>query len=333
MYQSKIIEGFFTEWIVPEIAGRHCIVVTDRNVEALFRDRFPVGPRVVLRPGERQKTLPTVEYLYRAFMEHGVDRHSLILGVGGGVVTDMTGFAASTYMRGIPFAFAPTTLLAQVDAAHGGKNGIDFNGYKNLVGTFAPAEFILLDFSFLQTLPEREFRCGASEMIKIAAISDIGLFEQMENRSEVPIFVDNSDFRRMAYRSIQGKLDIVSADATERGKRKLLNFGHTVGHALERMNGLPHGEAVALGMIVEAELAVSWGVLSQLHLSRLKDLLSKFGLPTRAEYDPDALCDNITKDKKKKRADIDFVLLTSLGKARIRTTAWDELRGALHDLR
>lgn len=275
------------------------VVVTDTVVRSLHGERFPGWPVVEIGTGEGAKTLETAMEIYRAFLRHEVDRSSLVVAIGGGIVCDVAGFAASTFLRGLPFGFVPTTLLAQVDASVGGKNGVNLLGYKNLVGTFTQPAFVLCDLDLLRTLPEAEVRNGLAEVVKQAAVSDEGLFAFLEANSAAALRLEPGVIDRIVHDALKAKIGIVSGDEREKGERRKLNFGHTIGHAVEKVHAFRHGEAVALGMKAAARLSVAMGLLSPGDEERIGRLLAAFGLPKGTEIDAGLVGDALRKDKKR----------------------------------
>jgi 3-dehydroquinate synthase len=321
-----------------ERLNAHCdatkrVIVTDRRVRALHGALFPPWEVIEIGRGERSKTLATVNRLYEAFLQHEVDRSSLVVAVGGGLVCDVAGYAASTYLRGLRFGFVPTTLLAQVDASVGGKNGVNFKGYKNLVGTFTQPRFVLCDFSLLRTLPAPELKNGFAEAIKTAAVSDAQLFSFLEATWKGALSLEPGPIERIIYDCLALKSRIVSLDEKEKGERRKLNFGHTVGHALEKVNHLRHGEAVSLGMVAAAKLSTRRGLLSRNDAGRIEDLLRKFDLPVKTHADAGPVREALRKDKKRENEEIHFVLLDGIGNARVEPVEIHELDEVLHDLR
>ena len=308
------------------------VIVTDATVRALHGHRFPPWNVVEIGIGEGSKTLETVDSIYEAFLQEGLDRSSFVVAVGGGIVCDVAGFAASTYLRGLPFGFVPTTLLAQVDAAVGGKNGVNLKGYKNLVGTFTQPRFVLCDFDVLKTLPREEVANGFAEVIKHAAIADNSLFTFLEAHVEEALSLDSAVTGRIVHDCLRIKGGIVAGDEREKGERRKLNFGHTLGHAFEKVLHLRHGEAVSLGMAAAARLSAARGLLPYEDVDRLERLLVRFGLPIRARSDGDLIWDALIKDKKRDHGQIHFVLLDAIGSARVLPVGNDELKGVLHDL-
>lgn len=308
------------------------VVIVDRNVLDLYGDKLSQYRLIEVEPGEQQKTLKTVERIYERCFELELDRSSTIVGVGGGIVCDMSGFAASTYLRGIPFGFVPTTLLALVDASVGGKNGVNYHSYKNLVGTFNQPGFVLCDFTFLETLPYNELKNGLAEAIKAALIGDETLFEYIENNRQEIFSLNNEAIQKVVYGSLNVKISIVSRDETEKGERRKLNFGHTIGHAIEKTRGCSHGEAVSVGMVMSAKLSERKGVLAKKDVVRIEELLNYFKLPVRFEGDQEAIMDAIRKDKKREGEDIHFVFLDGLGRSGIEKIKIREFQEALFDL-
>jgi len=282
--------------------------------------------------GERSKTLATVEKMYETFLRAEIDRSSLVLAIGGGLVCDVAGYAASTYLRGLRFGFVPTTLLAQVDASVGGKNGVNFKNYKNLVGTFTQPSFVLCDFSLLKTLSGPELRNGFAEAIKTAAIGDANLFSFFEAAWMEALSLDHGVIERIVYDSLSVKTRIVSLDEKEKGERRKLNFGHTIGHALESLGRLRHGEGVSIGMVAAATLSARRGLIPESDVERLRTLLERFGLPVTAHVDATAVREALRKDKKRENEEIHFVLLDGIGRARVAPVKVSELDGMLHDL-
>ncbi len=330
---SEIVIGESIKNLSKYSKSNKCVIVTDTNVNALCGAFFPSGFEVIeIGIGEQNKTLSTVEKLYEKFLEFGLDRASYVIGIGGGIVCDVTGFAASTYLRGIRFGFVPTTLLAQVDASLGGKNGVNFKGYKNLIGTFNQPEFVLCDFEMLKTLPIRELKSGFAEIIKHAIIADIQLFSYLEKNYENALSLHRTEIEKILYDSFAVKSKIVSMDETEKGERRKLNFGHTLGHAIEKTTGLLHGEAISIGIIAAAKLSLKKGMLTQKDAERVENLISKFGLPTKIKMDKIAVIDAIEKDKKRENKKIRFVLLEKLGRAKIIDIEIDELKGVVSDM-
>ncbi len=289
------------------------IIITDRNVGKLYSSSFPDAEIIEIEPGEKSKNLRTVEHIYERFLDCEIDRHSFVIGIGGGVVCDIAGFAASTYMRGMGFAFVPTTLLAQVDASIGGKNGVNFKGYKNIIGTIDQPDFVLMDHKFFETLPMKEVQNGFAEVIKSAAIYSKDLFRFLEDNQETVPDLESKAIKRIIGETVDIKLQIVSKDEFEEGERRKLNFGHTFGHAIEKNSSYTHGEAVSMGMVMAVDISVSRGLLPPADAERLKRVIKNYGLPHKIDMDTEQLRDAIRKDKKRTGDMVKFVFLKDIG--------------------
>lgn len=307
-------------------------IVTDATVRRLFGQRFPGLPVIEIAPGESAKDLRTVERLHREFLGLELDRSSFVTGIGGGVVCDLTGFAASTYMRGIGFGFVPSTLLAQADAALGGKNGVNVGGMKNIAGLFRQPEHVLIDLSLLTTLPATERLCGLAEIIKHALIASADLFAFLEREAASLLSLDRRVVAWALEESVRIKSGFVEADPLESGERRKLNFGHTLGHALEKAVGSRHGEAVSIGMVAAARLSTARGILSADDTERIERLLERTGLPIRLPIAPGKLFEAMRRDKKRQGGALHFVLLSAIGRSEIVRMTLDELEGYVDDL-
>ncbi|MFA5106552.1 MAG: 3-dehydroquinate synthase [Candidatus Micrarchaeia archaeon] len=311
------------------------VIITDATVKKLHGGKFPKAPVIEIGLGEGNKTLDTVQKIYRRFAELEIERGSTVIGIGGGIVTDVAGFAASTYMRGVDFGFVPTTLVAQADAAIGGKNGVNLDGYKNLVGTIRQPRFVICDFELLRTLPKREMSCGFSEIIKHAAIADAQFFAYLEENVQNAMGFKKTAIEKAVHDALAVKAGIVSEDESEKGGRMKLNFGHTVGHAIEKCVGLPHGEAVSIGMMVAAGISQKRGILAQKDVERLEAVLKQAGLPTsmpKGKAGAAQLLDAVKRDKKRKSGSIMMSLLSGIGKAQVSEVGINELEGILNDI-
>ena len=306
------------------------IIITDVNVGNLYPLDSEAAEVITIGTGEEIKTLDTVRDIYARLISIPADRTSFIVGVGGGIVCDITGFAASTFLRGLRFGFVATTLLAQVDASVGGKNGVNFDGYKNLVGLFHQPEFVICDPEVLKTLPQREISCGLAEIVKHAAIADADLFAFLEKHADDILALDHRAIEKLVLTSVRIKSSIVSRDETEKGERRLLNFGHTFGHAIEKVTGAAHGEAVSLGMAMASAISVKKGLLSAKEDRRLCGLLKKLNLPGDFTSSPQEILDAVAKDKKRAGGRIHFVLLNGIGKAVVEPITLEELKEILY---
>ena len=255
--QSEIFIGPLADILSGVLPEGRVVVVSDSTIDRLYHSVLAQYDTVLIGLGESVKTMQTVEMIYRRFIELGVDRSTFVLAVGGGIVTDVAGFAASTYMRGVKFGFVSTTLLGQVDASVGGKNGVNVDGYKNMAGTFTQPQFVICDPALLRTLPEREFRAGLAEVVKAAIIADADLFGRIERTTFEALRTDTDLLSDAVSAAIRVKADIVECDERESGDRRKLNLGHTLAHAIEKAsNRMNHGEAVAVGTALIAGAAV-----------------------------------------------------------------------------
>ena len=307
------------------------IIITDVNVGQLYPLESMASDVITIGTGEEIKTLDTVRDIYAHLVSSGADRSAFIVGIGGGIVCDITGFVASTFLRGVRFGFVASTLLAQVDASVGGKNGVNFKGYKNMVGLFHQPEFVICDPELLKTLPRKEISCGLAEIVKHGAIADADLFAYLEQQAEDILALDRKAIEKLVLASLGIKSSIVKRDETEKGERRLLNFGHTFGHAIEKVTGVAHGEAVSMGMVIASALSVKKGLLSAEEDQRLRVVLQNLKLPTRLAAHPQKILDAIAKDKKREADQIHFVLLNGIGSALVDQLTLEELKGALNE--
>ncbi|MGE5707624.1 MAG: 3-dehydroquinate synthase [Bacteroidota bacterium] len=305
-------------------SGR-CLLVSDENVEDLYGAIAAESLRAsgyelinaVIPPGEGSKTLPMAESLYRSMIENGLDRSSPVIALGGGVVGDLAGFVASTYQRGVPFIQVPTTLLAQIDSSVGGKVAVNHPLAKNMIGTFYQPKGVSIDPLVLRTLPEREWRGGLAELVKYGVILDAELFETLEQNLLALQQRSTAFLMPLIKRACALKAEVVSQDEKEKGLRAILNFGHTIGHAIEAVAGFgtfTHGEAVAIGMVAAGKLAVKRGEFEPKEHARLLSLLHSLGLPTTVPALPiEALLQAMAVDKKNAGGAIRMVLPQSIG--------------------
>jgi 3-dehydroquinate synthase len=331
-------------------AGRSCgkaLVVTDENVEPFAR-RFAealaavgIAPTTaVVPPGEASKGLDEASRLYDQLIEMKADRHTAVVAVGGGVVGDLAGFVAATFARGLPLLMAPTTLLAMVDSSVGGKVGVNHSRAKNIIGAFHQPAGVWIDTATLATLPPRELRCGLAEVVKYGVILDADFFGYLEHQAVSILALEMSSILHIIVRSCELKADVVSRDEREEtGLRAVLNFGHTVGHAIEAVAGygdrFRHGEAVAVGMVAESRLAERLAWIDAATTDRLVSLLDRFGLPVAAPgLDADALLDAMARDKKNRAGRLRFVLPRRLGRVELTDApSPDDVRAVLEGVR
>ena len=324
--RSRLLVGERLQRVGDYLPAGQIVILTDSTIQNLYADAFPDAPVIDMGTGESAKTLSTVERLYGELVDCEADRGVFVLGIGGGIVCDITGFVASTYMRGTGFGFVSTTLLSQVDASVGGKNGVNFGGFKNMVGVFNQPEFVICDLSMLKSLPAQEVLCGFAEIIKHGAIADARMLDFIEGNRDAALDLDETVIDYLVHRSVEIKAGVVTRDEREHGERRKLNFGHTFGHAIEKLTGVPHGEAVGIGMVLAARLSAEKQLLSANHADRLEKIIHAYGLPIRPPVDRSAMLDTLRKDKKREGDRIHFVFLDDLGRARVEEIELAELR-------
>lgn len=325
--RSRIIVGCVGDLLPRLLPDCRVVVVADTNIDRHYHSLVNRFDHVLIGLGETSKTLLTVDTIYRKFIELGVDRSTFILGIGGGIVTDVAGFAAATYMRGLDFGFISTSLLGQVDASVGGKNGVNVEGYKNMVGTFSQPRFVICDVSMLRTLPKREFRAGLAEIIKSGVIADGELFGMLERCDFATLPNDPELLGSIVYRAMKVKADIVERDEREAGDRRKLNLGHTLAHAIEKNTSkLNHGEAVAVGLSLIAEAAERKGLLSAADRERIANLLTRAGFDLNPPVPMRQMLKAVAKDKKSDGDSIHVVLPTSIGSCNVTRMPLDEFR-------
>ena len=308
-----------------DLDSSNVFLIVDSNIYDLYSKKFHEFENIlVVESVEDSKSLAYLDTLIDKLILLGCNRSSFIVGVGGGVICDIAGFIASIYMRGIRFGFVPTTLLSITDASIGGKNGVNFKGIKNIIGTINEPEFLLIDFSFLKTLSDFELSNGYSEIIKHACISSNKLFSLLE---QVELDYNTNSFKEILKESIKVKLNIIRNDLNENNSRKLLNFGHTFGHAIEAKYKMSHGEAISLGIVLAINLSSKFGYLDDNStIVRITNLLSKFSLPIDInKYNKKSLMYYVTKDKKSKGKYVDFIVLNSIGSAEVKSLLIEEL--------
>lgn len=294
------------------------VIITDEHVFEHHTDKMIGFPVIKFAAGEENKNQATVDHIIRELISIGAHKNTFLIGVGGGVVTDITGYVAAVYMRGVKFGLVPTSILAMVDAAIGGKNGIDVGVYKNMVGTIVQPEFIFYDYSFLQTLPVKEWVNGFAEIIKHACIKDSLLFAVLEKYSLHEYQSDKTLIADLIEKNVEIKTQIVTHDEFETGDRKLLNFGHTIGHAIENLHGIPHGHAVSIGMVAACNLSEQINDLNFNEAARIVKLLARYHLPVDIETDHEKVFEVLKMDKKRKGDGVNFILLKNIGNAEIK---------------
>lgn len=334
-FSQKNIDCYFDGdfSIIENIVQKQKLVfITDENIYEAHKDKFSTNRTIVIKAGEQFKNQQTVNTVIDELISLNVDRQSFVVGVGGGVVTDLAGFAASIYMRGIKFAFVPTSILAMVDASVGGKNGIDVGVYKNLVGVINHPEFLLYDYSFLETLPEEEWVNGFAEIVKHACIKDREMFAFLQENSLTAFRSSLSTAGSLIRKNVEIKYNVVSQDENETGERKLLNFGHTIGHAIENTTKLPHGSAISIGMVAACHISESINSFSPDDTRKITSLLQQYHLPVQFDFDKDEAWRILQHDKKKTGNNMNFVVLDSIGKASVKAVPMQDLYQIFKDI-
>lgn len=324
IYFESSFENLLKAFKNAGISGRKLMVVADSNTKKIYADEiisilkkeFNEVYLFSFEAGEQSKNLDTIYNMYDYFLEKHLDRKSVVVALGGGVVGDMAGFAAATYMRGIDFVQIPTSLLSQVDSSVGGKVGVDFKGTKNIIGAFYQPRFVYINVNTAKTLPSREFAAGMAETIKYGAILDKEFLRYIEKNKEKIINLDEESLKYIIKRACEFKADVVSKDEKESGLREILNFGHTIGHAIESLFEfkLIHGECVALGMLAAVNICVQKGFVSEKEQAEFKKLLEDFILPTSMEkLGAEKIYSQMFLDKKVSNNTLNFVLLNKMG--------------------
>lgn len=339
-YEVRVVSGdksgfgpFARQALLATWAGKNCqraLVVSDENVKPQAQGYLATLEEIGIRPtlavvpaGEASKTLDRAVDLYDELVRIRADRHTAIVVLGGGVVGDLAGFVAATYARGLPLLMIPTTLLSQVDSAVGGKVGVNHPRCKNIIGAFHQPVGVWIDTDTLATLPPREFRCGLAEVVKYGMILDERFFQYLESHAQDIITHEPQAIRKVVAQSCRLKAHVVTQDEREEtGLRAVLNFGHTVGHAIESVAGYDgdfrHGEAVAVGMVAESRLAERIGWIDEGVTTRLRSLLERFGLPVSAPgLNQDALLEAMSRDKKNQQGKTRFVLPHGIGRVEL----------------
>jgi 3-dehydroquinate synthase len=324
---SEVYVGGVAELLPRLLPDKRVVVISDTNIDRYYHSLLEPFDHILIGLGESSKTLLTVDTIYSRLIELGVDRSTFILGIGGGIVTDIAGFVAATYMRGVEFGFVSTTLLGQVDASVGGKNGVNVDGYKNMVGTFRQPRFVICDVNMLRTLPKREFRSGLAEVIKSGIIADRELFEMLEGADFAALQRDTALLQQIVYRAISVKAAIVERDECETGERRLLNLGHTLAHAIEKTSSkMNHGEAVAVGLHIIANVAVAKGLLLAEDAKRIDSLLERAGFILEPPVEMRTLLKAVKKDKKAEGDAIYIVFPREIGHCEVEKMPVEEFK-------
>ncbi len=334
LFSKKKVSYLFDYSInqLQQLVDGDIILLTDQTVFNFHQQKFAGYKTIVIEAGEAFKHQQTVDKIINQLIEFYADRKTMLVGVGGGVVTDITGYVASVFLRGVEFAFVPTTILAMVDAAIGGKNGIDVGVYKNMVGTINQPKFLLYDNSFLQTLPTEQWINGFAEIIKHACIKDAKLFAELQHNSIEKYKNDAVLLAALIQKNVSLKTNIVVNDEFEQGERKLLNFGHTFGHAIENLYQVPHGNAVSIGIVLAAKISEEINNFYSVEKDSIVALLKQYQLPTTLNVDKGNVFSILTKDKKRVGDNINFILLNKIGEAVIQPISITQLEDLMHQI-
>ncbi len=305
------------------------IIVTEDHIFKLHQKKFESFNVLLIEGKEKHKTQGTIDFIINKLLEFNIDKSWLIVGVGGGVITDMVGYVASIFKRGINLGLVPTTILGMTDAAIGGKNGINVGKYKNMVGTTYRPSFILFDYSFLDTLPKTEWVNGFAEIIKHACIKDEQMFNELE-QNNIDFYIDNRSVTTLLIeRNVAIKTAVVVADEFEKADRFQLNFGHTFGHAIENLYALPHGHAVSIGMVIATKISAEVNNFDTISIRRLKKMLELYELPTTQEMNKTEVLELLVKDKKRVGDTLNFVLLNKIGEGTVKKLSFDTIASLL----
>lgn len=310
--------------LLPE---RRIVVISDSNIDRTHHDLIAPYEHILIGQGEQAKSLTTLEDIYKRLIELGADRSTFILGIGGGIVTDVAGFVASTYMRGVEFGFVTTTLLGAVDASVGGKNGVNVGGFKNMVGVFSQPRFVICDASLLATLPKREFRAGLAEVIKTAVLGDAELFEILEKSSFEELRANNELLEEVITRCVRVKASVVAEDEREGGRRRILNLGHTIAHAIEKSsNKMNHGEAVGAGLYHITKSALEQKMILEGDAERIFDLIEQYGFDTTLPIEHSQMLKAIEGDKKRSGNSLHLIFPSAIGTVVDKSVLYTDLK-------
>lgn len=326
---SKIFVGnriAFDKNLINNLIGKSSIIIiSDENVFKLYPEVFADFKKIIIPSGEQEKNINRIDYILKKFVDYGIDKNSIIIGFGGGVICDIAGFAASVYMRGCKFGFIASTLLAQIDAAIGGKNGVNLGKNKNFIGLINQPEFVIADTSLLKTLSDEDYKSGIAELIKYAVIADKDLFEKISiNKSKILFERDSNLMQSLVQECISIKSNIITQDPDDNYLRHILNFGHTFGHSIEVIEDIKHGFAVAEGMKIACKISEKKSLLRKANCNKIIKLINSFGF----ELDISLNTEHhkfIRSDKKKNRDHINFIMLQDIGKPKIVKLTFNDL--------
>lgn len=321
--------GCNTVDFLQQLDKANTFLITDENIFHAHKTVFAGYKTMVIPSGEASKTQHTVDMLINQLLEYNADKQAIIVGIGGGVITDIAGYVSSIFKRGVRLVLVPTSLLAMVDASIGGKNGVNVGELKNMVGTTHQPEYLLFDYGFLKTLPKEEWINGFAEIIKHACIRSKEMFDYL-NDNTLDFFMNHIDVTaRLIEQNVDIKTSVVINDEFEKGDRKLLNFGHTLGHAIETLYDIPHGNAVSIGMVAACKISEEMNGFYSSEKEMVEVLLSRYQLPTRIVFDKERVWENLLKDKKAEQGFIHFILLNKIGEGVVNKMPLVQLKGLI----
>lgn len=320
----------FKSWL--KAFQKKIVVITDDNIFGLHKEKFTDFEVISFPAGEASKKQSTADSIIEKMLALNIDKDAVVAGVGGGVVTDLAGYVASIYKRGIELVQVPTSILAMCDAAIGGKNGVNSLHFKNMIGTIYQPQAVLFDFTLLATLPETEWINGFAEIIKHACIKDVLLFEELEKNS-IDYYRNNlEETAKLIRKNVDIKSGIVVEDEFEHGDRMLLNFGHTLGHAIEQQLKIAHGFAISIGMTAACKISEVINNFYSDDRTKVEKLLLQYGLPVKADYDKLSLWQGILSDKKRKSDEMNFILLNKIGEGRVVKIPLNQLQDLIEQI-
>ncbi len=329
-FSSSTVDYYFdysVQHLFGQFADRKIILLTDANVFAAHSAIFDNKLTIVMDAGEQHKNQATVDAIVLELLRLEADRNTLLVGIGGGVVTDIAGYVAGVYMRGIDVGFVPTTILAMVDACIGGKNGIDVGLYKNMIGLIRQPQFLWYDLTLLQSLPDAEWINGFAEVIKHACIKDASMFAHLQTHDLKDFQQQHALLSDLILQNVHIKSKVVQMDEFEKGDRKLLNFGHTLGHAIENELQMAHGHAISVGMMVASRLSAKQNGFSA--VDEIENILKQYGLTVEVPYDKKKVMQILRMDKKRIEEKIHFILVKKIGEAYIEPISFDTIEQAI----
>ena len=323
---SQLLIGESFKEFKSYLPNKQVIVLMDDKVKKLYGTYFNNYHIIEIGQTEKVKNLTTVDYILGQLLKLGADRNVFLLAVGGGIVCDILGFVASIYLRGVDFGFISSTLLSQVDASVGGKNGVNYSGFKNMVGVFNQPKFVICDSSMLKTLDTDDLYSGFAEIVKHTLIADAQMFSQLEQNYNKALNLDENFINKLVLNSVNIKSQIVNKDEKEKGERRKLNLGHTYGHAVEKVLGISHGKAVSIGIVMAAKLSLSKKTITEQDYNRVINLLKSLNLPVSISEKHTEILDALIMDKKREGDNIHFVLMNGIGDVSIELISIEELR-------